>query len=123
MTRALIALAPRMYREVIALSVYRHHPGLDVRVSPPEAAERELVGFQPHLLVHTGINGVPTETLADIPCRVEVLWDVGPYGRTGLDGKISVDGKVSEAPDMSIEDLLRVVDRASSLANEEATTG
>ena len=122
-TRVLIALSPRMYREVIALSIYCHHPGLEVRAAPPEAVEMELVEFQPHLLVHTDIDGVPAETLADIPCRVEVLYAAGPYGRTSMDTKVSVDGKVSEAPDMSIEDLLRVVDRVSSLGDRGAAPG
>jgi hypothetical protein len=40
--RVLVSVSPRMYREAIALSIQRHHPGLEVRISPPEAAEEEL---------------------------------------------------------------------------------
>ena len=115
--RILITVAPRLYREVIALSIHRLRPGHEVRVAPPEAAERELAGFQPHLLVHNDTDGVSAGTLASVLCRVEVLYS------DGMGTRISLDGKVSEARDMSTEDLLRVVDLASSLANGEAVTG
>jgi hypothetical protein len=41
-----------MYRQVVALSIHRNRPGLDVRAATPEEAGREIVGFHPHLLVH-----------------------------------------------------------------------
>ena len=108
--RILITLPPRMYREAIALAIHQHRPGLvEVRVAPPEAAEGELAGFRPHLLVHADADPIPAGALAGVPCRVEVLYSDSMDARV-----ISGDG-VREARDMSMEGLLRAVDGAAAL--------
>ncbi len=38
--RVLITVSPRMYREVIALSLHQHRPHFEVRIAPPETAQR-----------------------------------------------------------------------------------
>jgi|SRR5215212_3422649 len=113
MIRVLVTVTPQMYRQAIALSVQRQRPGLDVRVASPEATERELANFRPHLLVHNDNDGLGSDAVANIPCRVEVQYS------DGMDARISADGEVSTARDMCMEDLLRVVDRASALAERE----
>ena len=113
MVRVLVSVTPRMYRQAIALSIHRQRPGLEVRIASPEAIERELADFRPHLLVHNDTDGLGPEAVADIPFRVEVLYS------DGMDARISADGEVSAARDMSTEDLLRVVDRATALADRE----
>jgi len=113
MMRVLIAVTPRMYRQAIALSIQRQRPGLDVRIATPEDCERELAGFQPHLLVHNDNDGLGPEAVTDIPFRVEVQYS------DGMDAHISADGELSTARDMCMEDLLRVVDRAIALADRE----
>src|SRR5918994_3866710 len=113
MVRVLVSVTPRMYRQAIALSIHRQRPGLDVRTASPEAIERELADFRPHLLVHNDTDGLGPEAVADIPCRVEVLYS------DGMDARISAEGGLSTARDVSTEDLLRVADRASSLADRE----
>ena len=100
-------------RQAIALTIQRQRPGLDVKTAPPEASERALADFQPHLLVHNDSDGLGSETVADIRCRVEVQYS------DGMDAHISVDGEVTVARDMCMEDLLRVVDRAIALAERE----
>jgi hypothetical protein len=60
MIRVLVTLSPRMYRQVIALSIQRGRPGLfDVRLAPPEAMEEAelLASFWPHLLVCNDASG------------------------------------------------------------------
>lgn len=110
MTRVLVSLWPLMYREVVALAVHRHRPGLDVRLAPPGAAERELEGFRPHLLVHDDYP-ISAEALDGATCRVEA-----PYSApTGA--KTIVDGAVEETGDMGTAGLLRAVDRAAALAS------
>lgn len=106
-----------MYREAIALSIHRHRPDLDVRIVPPEAAEGELASFRPHLLVYNDTAGILAEALKVVLLRVEVLYS------DGMDARVSADGEVSEARDMSTEDLLRTVDQASAMAGREAAPG
>ena len=118
MIRVLVALAPRMYREAIALSIQRNRPGLaDVRLAPPEGAETELAAFRPHLLVHNDTHGgwvpIPEAAPEAVPHRLEVLYS------DSMDVRLSADGHVTELRDASIEDLLGAVDGAASLADRE----
>jgi hypothetical protein len=113
--RVLITVNPRMYRQAMALSIQRQRPGLDVRVAPPEDAGSELAEFRPHLLAHNDTDGLGPEDVADVPCRVTVLYS------DGMDARISADGQVSTASDMSTEDLLQVVDVAIALAERETS--
>lgn len=109
MKRVLVIVSPRMYREAIALAIYRNRPDLDVRIAPPEAAEGELAGFRPDLLVYNDTARIPVGALEGIPRRVEVAYSDGMRARVyGL----SEGEGFSEASDMDIEGLLRVVDRA-----------
>jgi hypothetical protein len=85
--------------------------GTEVRIAAPHAAEEEMRDFAPHLLVRNDTDGLEEAgLLAGIPCRVEVLYS------DSMDAKISVDGRVEEVRDMSTEELLRVADRAASIA-------
>ena len=111
--RVLITIYPRMYRQAMALSIQRHRPGLDVRIAPPEDVGSELAEFRPHLLAHNDTDGLGLEDVADVPCRVTVLYS------DGLDACLSADGQVSTASDMSTEDLLQVVDAAIALSERE----
>ena len=98
-----------MYREVIALSIHRNRPGLDVRSAPPEDAERELADFLPRLLVHNDDAPIPEVALADVPCRVEVRHSGSMSART------HVGGRAEEVGDMGVGGLLGVVDEAARL--------
>ena len=110
MIRVLVALSPRMYRQAVALSIHRNRPGLDVRAATPEEAGREIAGFPPHLLVHNDTAPIPEGSLDGVPWRVEVLYS------DSMNARVRADGTVSEAYDMSTEDLLRAVDGAAELA-------
>jgi hypothetical protein len=110
MIRVLVALSPRMYRQVVALSIHRNRPGFDVRAATPEEAGREIAGFHPQLLVHNDTAPILEGVLAGVPCRVEVLYS------DSMNARVRADGTVSEAYDMSTEDLLRAVDGAAELA-------
>jgi hypothetical protein len=117
MVRVLITVTPRMYRQVIALSIQRQRTGLEVRVASPEATERELTDFRPHLLVHNDNDRLGPEALTEIPFQIEVQYS------NGMDAQISAYGEVSTVHDMSTEDLLGVVDRAIALADPEEGRG
>src|SRR5215211_5854992 len=111
--RVLVTVSPRMYREAIALSIQRHRPGLEVRMSPPEAAEEELASFRPHLLIHDDTVPIPEEVLEGVPTRVEMLYS------DSMDARVRADGMVSRMRDMSTEDLLRTVAVAATLEDLE----
>ena len=108
--RVLVTVSPLMYREAIARSLHQRRPDFEVRIAPPEAAEEEVRGFLPHLLVRNDTDGLEDAgVLAGIPCRVEVLYS------DGMDAKVIVDGRVEVVRDMSTQELLRVADRAASM--------
>jgi hypothetical protein len=109
--RVLVTITPLMYREAIASSLQRGRPDYEVRIAAPQDAEEELRAFLPHLLVRNDTDGLEEAgVLAGIPCRVEVLYS------DGMDAKVIVDGRVEEVRDMSTQELLRVADRAASMA-------
>jgi hypothetical protein len=109
--RVLISISPRMYREALALSVYRHRPDLEVRIALPEAITEETRRFRPHLLMRNDNDGVEPEALAGIPYWVEVL-----YGDS-MNARISADGHVTEVQDIAMDDLLRLVDEKEELVS------
>lgn len=110
MARVLVTVSPRMYREAIALSIHSRRPDLDVRIARPEVSLREIESFQPHLLVRSDSDGLDPQTLAGVAFWVEVSFS------DGMDAKVSVDGEVREETDMSMEELLRVVEEAAARA-------
>jgi hypothetical protein len=107
--RVLVSVSPRMYREAIALSIQRHCPTLEVRLSPPDVAEEELAFFRPHLLIHDDTVPIPEEVLEGVPTRVEMLYS------DSMDARVRADGMVSQMRDMSTEDLLRTVAVAATI--------
>ena len=88
-----------------------------MRAVIPEEAEREIGTVRPHLLVHNDTVPIPEEVLDGVPCRVEVLYS------DSMNARVRTDGAVSEARDMSTQDLLRAVDGAAELAGREAAPG
>jgi hypothetical protein len=128
MIRVLVTLSPRMYRQVIALSIQRGRPGLvDLRLAPPEAMEEAelLASFRPHLLVCNDASGdsrngaapIPEATLEAVGHPLKALYS------DGMDARISADGVLTELPDGSTDDLLAAVDAAGLLADREESPG
>jgi hypothetical protein len=76
----------------------------------PEAAAGEIAAFEPHLLLHNDNDELGSEVVAGVLCRITVLYT------DNMDTRITTRSEVGEAPDMSTEDLLRVVDATSNLA-------
>ena len=107
--RILVAVEPRMYREVIALSLHQHRPKAEVLICPAEALEGEIGRFGPHLVVIDDNGGFAPDGLSEVLYRVEILLGVS------MDARISVDGQAREVKDICIEDLLAVVDEAEKM--------
>ena len=110
--RILVAVKPRVYREVLALSLHQHRPDAEVLISPPEALDGEVGRFKLHLLVCS--EGAMPDMPPSVLCRVEVMFS------NGLDARIGLDGRVAEAKDVGIEDLLALVDRTEKVTLKEA---
>ena len=107
--RILVAVEPRMYREVIALSLHQHRPDTEVLICPPESLEGEIGRFEPHLLVLDEDGGTAPDGLTEVLYRVEIVLGVS------MDARISADGQAREVNDICTEDLLAVVDEAEKM--------
>ena len=108
----MVTVSPLMYWEAIALSLHQRRPGLEVRIAPPEDVEEEVRAFEPRLLVRNDTDGLDPRVLANVPWWVEVLYS------DSMDAKISAEGWVQEARDISTDELLRVADEAAARARE-----
>ena len=106
MIRVLISIAPRSYREALAIALQRECPGDEVRIAPPDLLEAEAELFQPHMVV---CNDESYPKLADIVhSKVEILFI------DDLHANVSVDGQNEKIRDVSIADLLKVLDETRS---------
>jgi hypothetical protein len=111
--RILVAVKPRMYREVIALSLHRNRPHAEVLLCPPETLSEEVKRFNPHLVMLDDNDGAAPDGLSGVPYRVEVLLEAS------MDARISVGGRAREVEDICIEDLLAVVNEAEKMVPKE----
>ncbi len=111
--RILITLKPKMYREAIALFLHSHRPDAEVLLAPPEATDEQVRSFRPDLLVRNDNDGAPADALARVMSQVEVLYT------DSMDSQVSLDGKSSKVEDMSMDDLLRVLDELEDLISGE----
>ncbi len=107
--RILVAVEPRMYREVIALSLHQHRPDAEVLICPPESLAREMGRYGPHLLVLDDNGASAPDGPSEVLYRVEILLGAS------MDARISVDGRAREVKDVCTEDLLAVVDEAEKM--------
>lgn len=112
MIRVLISIAPRSYRESLAIALQRDRPEAEVRVSPPDLLEAEAELFQPHMVicndeVYPKLDGI-------ISSRVEIIFI------DDLHANISMDGRSETIRDVGIDDLLKVLDQTGdSIAGME----
>ena len=109
--RIMVAIKPRVYREVLALSLHQHRPDAEVLISPPESLDGEVRRFKPHLVVC--IEGAVPYIPPGVLCRVEIMFS------NGLDARIGLDGRVTEAKDVGTEDLLALVDQTEKMIFRE----
>ena len=109
--RVLVAIKPQMYREVLAFYLRQQRPRYEVVLASPQTLQAEARRARPHLIF---ANEVPPK-LKEMTFWVEVRTD------NGLVATISVDGYSTTIEDVSLEDLLAVVDKAEEqLAHDEA---
>src|SRR5215211_7837859 len=101
--RFLVAIEPLMYREVIALHFRQEHPRSEVVLASKQNLRAEAERISPHLIL---ANEVPLELK-----ERGVFWVEMPTGDVPV-ATISADGYSGTIHDVSLQDLLAVVDRA-----------
>ncbi len=100
--RILVAIEPRMYREVLAFYFRKQRPQSEVVLASPETLWDEVNRTRPHLIV---ANMVPSELK-------EMLYWVEVRNDEELTAIISADGYFDVIHEASLEDLLVAVDKA-----------
>lgn len=111
--RILVTVKPQMYRETLALALHQHRPDADVMLAPSESLDGEVDRFGPHLLVRNDNDGAGPESLEAIACRIEILFS------DGMGARINLDGRIREMEDMSMDDLLAVLDEVEEFISRE----
>jgi hypothetical protein len=109
--RILLTITPRLYREVLALSIHRRYPDFEVMLAPPWSLNGEAERFEPHVLVQDyEEEGLPPAVPDGVLCRIRLL------KADCIDATIEVDGTSSEVHDACLEDLFGMLDKAESLS-------
>ena len=109
--RILITISPRLYREVLALSIHRRSPDFDVLLAPPWPLDGRAERFEPHVLVHDADEaGLPPALTEGVVCRVRILKS------ERIDATIELDGTTTELRDACLEDLFGVLEGAERIS-------
>ena len=109
--RILIANTPLMYRESLALAVHRHNPEFEVMIADPASMDGEAERFGPHTLIRDD-DGIDEASPDGVVCWVGIIID------DHLKARISIDGKVSEIHEVSLNELLAALDEAAKFVSE-----
>ncbi|HEX5915583.1 MAG TPA: hypothetical protein VFY54_20970 [Rubrobacter sp.] len=109
--RILVTITPRLYREVIALSIQRRRPDFEVLLAPPGSLDGEAERFGPHVLVQDDDEaGLPLALAQGVVCRVRILVT------DRIHATIELDGTTSELRDVSLDELFAVLEEAEGLS-------
>jgi hypothetical protein len=106
--RILVANTPRMYRESLALAIQQERPNFEVLIADPDKVDGEVERLAPHALVRDD-DGIETWSPNGVICWAGILID------NHLNARISVDGRISEIHDVSLEGFLAALDEAAEL--------
>lgn len=102
MIRVLISIAPRSYRESLAIVLQRDRPDSEVRVAPPDLLEVEAQSFEPHMVICNDESYPKLD--GTISSRVEIIFI------DDLHANVSLDGLSETIRDVGVDDLLKVLD-------------
>lgn len=107
--RILVTVQPQMYREALALALHDYRPDAEVLLGQLKFLNGKAEDFRPHLLVRNDTDEADTELWENVLCWVEILYS------DGMDARVRIDGEVQEIEDISMQDLLAIVERAERL--------
>lgn len=103
-----------MYREALALSIHRDRPDIEVVIAPAGTLDGETDGFEPHMMIRNDTDGADVSLREGVLCWIEILYS------DGLNARISLDGKVWEIEDISIEDMVRLVGETEKMVPDQS---
>src|SRR5215218_6062868 len=101
-----VAIYPQMYRDSIVHTIRSYRPDVEVESCHPEDLDVKLALFQPELLVcHDTAPGARKR----VPNRVEIGYS------DSLEATIIRDDQATKVTDISLEQLLEVLDQSAIL--------
>ncbi len=106
--RILVANSPRMYRESLALAVQRARPNFEVLIANPQKLDGQVENIAPHVLVRDD-DGLRTGSPDGVVSWVGIVID------DHFNARISVNGRISEIHDASLEQFLAALDETQKL--------
>jgi hypothetical protein len=110
--RILDTISPRLYREVLALSIHRHRPDFEVLLAPPGSLDERVERFGPHVLLQDAWEtGLPVGVSDGVVCRVRILKKTDR-----IDATIELDDAISELHDVCLDELLAALEEAERLS-------
>lgn len=116
LVRVLVTVSPQMYRQAVALAVLRHRPDAEVLVASPTDLHGQATSFAPHVLVRND-DGESLDATEGVVCWVGVMIT------DSMNARISVGGSVTDAHDVTLEELLAAIDEAEALVPEDHGDG
>lgn len=106
--KVLIGNDPRSYRETIALAFGRLRPGIKVFTAEPEDLDREVLRLRPEFVMCSRLS----ETIEkNAPTWVEL------YPNGASRSRVCTNGERYTHPDMDLDTLLSILDRAGRPAS------
>lgn len=105
--RILVANSPRMYRESLALSILQRRPGVEVLVADPKNLDGAVERLAPHVLVRDD-DGAETGAPDGVVCWVGIMIE------NHLNARISLNGRISDLHDVSLEEFLAALDETEA---------
>jgi len=105
----LVAIAPRSYRESVALYIHRHRPQAEVSIVSPEGLDAEVGRSSPHLVV--------CNEASEAVLEVAITW-VRILFEDSLGAEVSIDGRIQRVEDVAMNDILEGFDRTEALLTE-----
>jgi len=110
--RILIANTPLMYREILAMAIHRHDPDFEVMIADPATMDGEAERFGPHTLIRDD-DGIEVGAPDSVVCWVGIMTE------DHLKARISIDGRVSEIHEVSMDELLAALDEDAKFVSED----
>ena len=104
--RVLVAMAPRSYREAVALYIQQHRLQAQVSIVSPEFLDAEVGRSSPHLVV--------CNEASEAVRKVAISWARILF-EDSLGAEIGIDGRIRRVEDVGVDDLLELFDRTEAL--------
>ncbi len=113
MTKMLIAIDPRMYRQVLAHVVRQRRPSVEVLTAEPEELEEVADRLAPHLIIcHQATPAVRASAWSWVELEVRL-------GAGDLEANVKVDGSpASRVECADVSDILAALDETENMLQQ-----